>query len=299
MKHKILLCSICVFLFFSCKKEKKPTNAQTYPISFKVTGFSQTQVPIGGVGKTKTAALATQATDSIPVQKLVYILFSTGDAHATTLKRYTKGDASFGTITDNVPPGNYIATFIGGSDRLIVEDDEGKGEYTPFYFHYPSNQWDDTFYKRVPITVTSSGINQGVAIDRFTSRLDLIIKDAIPAGTSRITVTFSDTSLVDAKSGLKFYPGTNYTSKTINTADIGKTNYTITMYNLNNIKPFDVSISYYGINPNGPLDTKVIRNVVCKTNTRTILSGDLFTPTNSEFTIAINQDWNTPVTVNF
>lgn len=299
MKHKILLCSICVFLFFSCKKEKKPTNTQTYPINFKVTGFSQAQVPIGSVGKTKTAALAIQA-DSIPVQKLVYILFAvSSDPHATTLKRFTKGDAGFGTITDNVPPGNYIATFIGGSDGLIVEDDEGKGDYTPFYFYYPSTQWGDTFYKRVPITVTSSGINQGVALDRLTSRLDLVINDAIPTGTSRITVTFSDTSFVDAKSGVKLSPGTHLTSKTINAADIGKTNYTITMYNLNNIKPFDVSISYYGINPNGPLDTKVVRNVVCKTNTRTILSGDLFTPTNSTFTIAINQDWNTPVTVNF
>jgi hypothetical protein len=318
MKYQILLCSICAFLFFSCKKEQKaPDNVQKYPVSFKVTGFSQSQVPIDGkAGKTKTAALATEATDSIPIQQLVYILFKEDELTPTTIRRFTKGDPNFGVISDNVPAGNYIATFTGGTTRLkvITSGDPTVPEgdfYLPYYFtystiHYPRqgdpNTWDDTFYKQVPITVTSTGISQSVAMDRITSKLDFVINDPIPAGTTKIVVAFNDTIGVDVKRKIAFKtynPFINTTQQVISATDIGKTNYTISIFNLQNITPFDVTVSYYGANPNGPLNTKTIKNVVCKTNTRTILSGMLFTSSNIGFTIKVNQDWDTPLTVNF
>jgi hypothetical protein len=315
MKYQILLCSICAFLFFSCKKEQKASgNDQKYPVSFKITGFSESQIPIGGkAGKIKTTALAPQAIDSIPVQQLVYMLFGVNGTGPITVRKFTKGDPDFGIISDNVPAGDYIATFIGGSARLKIASfsDPRAGEYLPYFFTYSTNvyppsgdtnTWDDTFYKRVPITVTSSGINQGVTVDRITSKLDFVIKDPIPAGITKIVVAFNDTIAVDVKSkvAIKGYnPFINRTEQAISTADAGKTNYTISIFNLHNVTPFDVTVSYYGANPNGPLDTKVIKNVICKTNTKTTLSGYLFTPSNNEFTTTIDQAWDTPVTVNF
>lgn len=298
MKHRLLLCAICLSVLFSCKKEKKEPDTKLYPINFKVSGFSQTNVPIG-LGKAKTAALATQAADTIPVQKLTYLLFAT-DIQSSLLSQisFFKGSAGFGTITDKVAPGNYVAVFCGGSANM--------GVYTSTYpepragFGY-IDRWDDTFYKRVPITVTASGINMGVSLDRITARLDLVIKDAIPVGTTRIWMRFPDTLGYDATpGGVKLNTlGTNVSSKTITAADIGKTNYTISTYTLNNITPFDVTVSYYGPNPTAPLNTRIIKNVVCKTNTKTTLSGDLFTPGNNGFSIMVNQDWNTPITVGF
>jgi len=300
MKHRLLLCAICLSVLFSCKKEKKEPDTKLYPINFKVSGFSQTNVPIG-LGKAKTAALATQAADTIPVQKLTYLLFAT-DIQSSLLSQisFVKGSAGFGTITDKVAPGNYLAVFCGGSANMGIYQTTFPDPKPHTAFSYGGG-WDDTFYKRIPITVTANGINMGVSLDRITARLDLVIKDAIPVGTTRIGVSFPDTLGYDATNGrgeLSFI-GTNGFATTITTADIGKTNYTISRYTLNNITPFDVTVSYYGPNPNAPLNTKIIKNVVCKTNTKTTLSGDLFTPGNNGFSIMVNQDWNTPITVGF
>jgi hypothetical protein len=292
MKPKILLCCICAFLFFSCKKDKKVTpTTKLYPISFNLSGFTQTQVPIG---KAKTTSLTTQAADTVPVQSLVYMLFKIQPALTLiSQQRIEKGAVGFGTFTDNVAPGDYTAVFIGGSAALNI--------YAYNYFGYASGSgffttyWDDTFLTKVPITVTASGINQPVTMKRRTARLDVILKDAIPAGTTKITVSFRDTSQIEALSqyGNAAFVTTNVTTKTINAADIGTTNYTITANTVNDTKLFDVTISYYGANPAGPLGTKIVKNVLCKTNTKTTLSGNLFTPGNNEFDITVNQDWNT------
>ena len=290
-----LLCCICMFLLFSCKKDNKPhtpPDTKLYPMSFNVSGFNQTQVPIDGKGKIKTAALTTQATDTVPVQRIIYQLYTDEKYRKLISSRNSdKGSNNFGVFTDSVPPGNYVVSFGAGSLDLKVKTDYNYYYYT-YFFGTPS-YWDDTFFKSVPVKVTSSGINLNVSLDRVTAKLDLIIKDAIPAGTTKIAVSFPDLSCFDTILGTSGYPTTNGAVKTITGTDIGKTNYTISMNTFNNVKPFDVIINYYGSNPNGPLGTKTVKNVVCKHNTKTTLSGNLFTSGNSEFTITVNQDWNT------
>jgi len=306
MKQKILLYSICLCLFFACKKDKKTPDpaVKLYPISFNVSGFSTTLVP--NAGKAKTTALTTQA-DTAPVQYLEYILFPINQKLSISSRYESKGDAGFGTFTDNVPAGRYLAVFYGGITNIKADNLNYPYTYLYYAFNpiYPSQNytyWDDTFYKTIPVTVASSGtVNQDVSLDRVVSRLDVVLKDAIPTGTSKITVSFPDTAAFYLQTGLSSpeMVTQNVTTKTITTADIGKTNYTTTIYTRNDVTPFQVTISYYGSNLNGPLGTKTISDVVCKRNTRTILSGNLFTTGNSNFSILANQDWNTPITVNF
>jgi len=296
MKQKIILYSICLCLFFACKKDKKTPDPDTklYPISFNVSGFSQTNVPTAD--KAKTNSLTIQATDTIPVQSLYYAVYVDrgplyGHGPLVTYRRVLKGDQNFGQFKDNLPAGTYQALFCGGSNNLIFDIPD-------VAFYYNTHTWDDTFYKVVPFTVTSGPVNQSVVIPRRTAKLSLVIKDAIPTGTSKIVVHFSDSSSIKP-----YYPPaslvTNQTTQVINATDAGKTNYTFSMNTLNDTRPFDVTVDYYGPNPVGPLGTKIIKNVVCKPNTRTILSGYLFTQDNGQFTITVNQDWNPPVNVNF
>ena len=114
MKNTSLLCCIGILLMFSCKKDNKPDNThdnKLYPINFNISGFSQTNT-LAGISKTKTAALTTQAADTIPVQKLIYLLYTADANHRLITSRYyNKTAANFGTVTDSVPAGNYIATF--------------------------------------------------------------------------------------------------------------------------------------------------------------------------------------------
>jgi len=296
MKQKILLCGICALLLFACKKDKKAPDVKLYPISFNVSGFSQTGVPIDG--KAKTNSLNTQATDTVPVQSLYYMLYNNiGDL--ITTRRVNKGDANFGQFNDNVPAGSYRAVFCGGSSSLTA--------YQTKYFTYSTNPisnntpcyWDDTFFYSLSFIVANTGINESIEMHRETARLVLVITDAIPTGTSKIVVKYQDTASI-GYDGVHRYAAINTTSKTINATDIGTTNYTIVTNTLNDTKPFDVTVEYYGTNPVGPLGTKVIKNVVCKSNYITTLTGNLFSPGgNGQFALSIDTDWGTPVTVNF
>lgn len=304
MKHIIFLYLICALLV-SCKKDNKTTPTQKlYPVTFNLTEFSQTQIPIG---KTKPASLATQAADSITVRQLYYMLYNeTGSLIGANYKH--SGDKDFGTFTDQISPGKYYAVFCGGSDSLNVSGDGDlffTCSHTSDPFKY--RPWDETFYKKVPLTVDNSGaaINQAVVLDRITSRLDIVIKDPIPAGSTRLKFSYPDTIAVSTFSGSVARP--SYFSQFINkyvvnrmlsTADIGKSNYTITLYTLNNNAPFDLTVEYFGKSATDPIFTKTIKNVICKRNYRTILSGLLFYPGNTSFDIAVDPVWNT-VNLNF
>ena len=297
MKYKVLFCAICVVLF-SCKKDNKKDLTTLYPITFNINGFSQSYIPIG-VGKLKTAAVA----DTVPVQNLYYSLYNNSiGAIVVNSGSSIKGDAGFGSFTDSAPPGNYIAVFIGGSSSLIFHNlpYDAYFTYSTSITNHLPGYWGDTFYKRIPVTVTQSGVKLNVILDRVTAKLDLVIKDPIPTGTSKITVAFSDTVAINSLTGVKMGGlAANGVTKDITTTDVGKTNYLITMNTIHNSTPFDVTVSYYGANSTGPISSKVIKNVVCKTNTRTTLSGNLFTAGNGEFSITVNQSWNAPETINF
>jgi hypothetical protein len=290
-----------MFLLFSCKKDNKSPNHATklYPITFNISGFTVTNTPTDAAGKLKSTALATQAADSIPVNRLVYWLLDPKQSISYSVRVSNKGEAGFGTFTDNVAPGNYIIAFAGSSANLKFDGPNYFFTFAPVptYVGHPS-YWEETYFKTIPITVTSSGVNMDVSLSRITAKLDLVIKDPIPVGTSKIVVSFPDTATVMVKTGLGNGITTNGATKTISATDIGKTNYTISMNTLNNIKPFDVVVTYYGPDPSGPLGTKTIKNVVCKANTKTTLSGNLFDAGNAAFTITVNQDWNT-ATVDF
>ena len=306
MKQKILLCSVCLCLLFACKKDKKAPDpsAKLYPISVNVSGFSQSQVPTDGIAKTKT--LATQATDPIPVQTIYYMLIKGTGANIdlVSMRHVNKGDPNFTQFNDNVPAGDYSVVFFGGSSNLTPHD-AFPIPYFNYFLDYTSGgtlYWDDTFFKRVPFTVTNTGVNLAVEIPRVTARLVVVLKDAIPAGVTKIVVSFPDANAygINGPRTLPAVPSTTNTSTSIiKSTDIGTQNYTIAMNTLHDTTPFDVTISYYGSNQTGPLGTKTVKNVVCKTNTQTILSGNLFTQDNGQFQITVDQDWNAPVNVNF
>jgi hypothetical protein len=294
MKHNYILCGICLLLLFSCKKDKKnPPAEKLYPVSFNITDFSQIHVPIdGGVVKAKT----TTAIDTLPVTDLIFMLFNADGTALKELKRVTKTSTGFGKFTTSVAPGNYLAVFCGGPSSLKVSGDGTIGSLIGNL-----TVWGDTFYKKTSITVTSSAVSQNVALDRLSAQLVLNVNDAIPADVKKITVSYKDYQSIKASTGDRLVPqGVTVTnSATIVPANVGKTNYRIVMNTLNNVTPFAVTIKYFKADLNNAFATKTVTDVVCNQNVRTILSGNLFTPGNSGFTLTFDPAYNTPLTTEF
>jgi hypothetical protein len=296
MKHNFILFGICLVCMFSCKKDKKdPPAEKLYDLSFNVTGFSQTYVPIeGGVVKNKT----TTAVDTLPVTDLIFILFSADGKQVKDLKRVTKNTSGFGQFKTGIGPGNYVAAFCAGSSALSTSSNF----ITSYTINGKFRSWGDTFHKRIPITVSSSPVTENIELDRLTAQFVLNIIDPIPSDVTKVTVSFPDRPGIvpftgELGSASPYYISTN--TATFTAGDAGKANYRIVMNTLNNVTPFTVTIQYFKTDQVKAFATKIIKNIVCNRNVRTILSGNVFTPGNAGFTLSADSAYNAPITTEF
>jgi len=298
MNSKILLSLLCLLFLFSCKKEhQEEKEVPRYPVRFDLTGFTQTQQPID-VATIKTNSLTTNTgTDTIPVNQLFYFVYGRvvngAQPPLVAQKIINRTDAGFGVFTDDLPAGNYDIYFVGSSVTLKGLDLNGGG-----LTYYPQNSgWGDTFYKKIPITVTSTGINQTVQMERRSAQIVVNILDAIPANVTKIEVKYDDylAFYTNNTGGLKNYYGQAIVSKPVTTTDIGVTNFKVYANTIFTNVPAQVSIAYYTTGTS-PSDTKTV-TVTSQPNKRTVISGKLFSGNNT-FNITFD-DWNTPVTVGF
>lgn len=303
MNRKILLSLLCLLFLFSCKKEHQEENeTPRYPVRFDLNGFTQTQQPIDGAPIKTNSLTANTTTDTIPVNQLFYFVFKESGA-LVAQKTVSKTSSGFGVFTDDLPAGNYVVYFLGSSTNLditanngislpnvVISPDGNAG--SPLYGY---NSWGDTFYKKIPVTVTSAGIVQTVQMERISAQLIFNIEDAIPANIGKIEVTYNEP--------ISFYfytsnnpPNKHYISRSLSSADVGSTNIKLYGNTLNTLTPITFSISYFATGSNSPVDTKTV-TVTSQPNKRTVISGKLFTG-NSVFDITYDTNWDT-VTVGY
>lgn len=289
MKHSLLLCAALILLFCSCSKEKRITpgdGGKKYPVKFDVSGFTQIYEPQGGAtGKVRTADV-----DSLPVTTLAYVVFK--DNQIVSIKTSKKGDVGFGTFTDELSPGSYQIALGGGSPAVVyIQNNTYQSDFGAALLY-----GDDLFFKKVPLTVTNTAVTQAIELKRISSQLVVNINDAIPANVSSIRVSLKDTTGYIMTKQQYFSYNEHTVTKQISAADAGKINYRIVVNNSHNVTPFTITVSYV---QSGKTVSKVISNVVCKTNMRTILSGNLFGSSSTDFDMKIDRNWNAPVYIDF
>jgi hypothetical protein len=272
MKRYITYCLVIAALITSCKKDKKnnPDAKKLYPITFNISGLKQTTKTSGITGKLTINALP----DS--TQKLYYVL----SGAQTKLLFQTSAVPGFGIIKDSLPAGNYTVGLIQARGNL---------QSTNSAFTTDS----DTYFKLLPITVSNGPINSNVTLDRINGKLEVNIEDAIPATISSISVTItSDANNFLISAGAKPQsPVIRTYTKTITPADIGKTNVKISGPIFNVTAPFSVTIKATGTGTS--YLPKKVDNVTCDRNTKTTLTGKLFTAPTSGFDISINGSFDT------
>lgn len=299
MKRFLLICSALSILFFSCKKDQTanptPPDNKTYPITFSLSGFEQTYVPIG---KANTPGKKINDVDSIPVNKLYFLLLkdTSENGGIQSYKEVTKTTSGFGVFKEDVPAGQYTAIFIG-SNGGIMDTKVKPALFSAFNY--------ETFYSKIPVTISNAGVSQNVEMGRVTGQLVLNINDAVPAGVTKIEMTYTSATYFEVFTGLKktFTPMTKTVA--LNATDAGKTNYRVIANLLaSDNGVFSVTIKYYKTSQTTATGSVTIPNVQCKTNVRTILSGNLFTNdppagVGQNFTIKLDTTWNAPITTEF
>ena len=345
MKNNLTLSMALCLIVFSCKKEDQSqiapqakSDAKKYAVNFDVSSFSQSVESMRAKGSAKIMAggSAISAMDSLKnrIDQLRYLVYdSAGMALSSVNQQYLANGSfysykqtvsgndgtygrPFGSIVDSLPSGKYSIVFLGTNMYNYLFNDRFDEDWeVPLNL---SNIFDDrsldfsplatgeTFYKKLSIVVAKTDLKQDVCLDRVTGKLEINIKDAIPANANKFDFRFYEAPNT-------FYLGsgtaserTNYGDETdedfgvkmwhpvqIKDSEKGMTNYKVPPYIVfGSDKMFTVEIRCFDAS-NKLIAKKTVSNVQVFKNKRTILTGKLF-DNNSQalFNVTVNSDWN-------
>lgn len=272
MKRNIFICAVIALLFVSCDKNDPQ---QLHQVTFNVSVFSQSKEPIR-----MPAATILDDQDGTALTDL-YIFDGTNQ-----LAHQTNDQEDFGTVTLNLTHGIHNLSFVCTRSTGL--------SYNAGVLSATSLR--PTFGKTLALNVSASTPAQDLTLERLTGLVSVTIKDAFPAAANEIEFVINPryTSL-----DIATLCGTNaeeYKTKVSCASRVGQTNVA---YSFNILAPTrteeftaDVTINIY--NSSGAVIYSVtIDDVRMAANTKTLISGNLFTAPSASVTV--NTAWNADI----
>ena len=268
---KVLFLSAFVALLIGCKGQNDPEQVQA--VQFKVSTFTQTTEPMNTPRKAPILddEGGTALTD-------LFIFDGT-----TQLAHQTSDAQDFGTVVLNLTHGNHNLSFIlTRSAGITVEN--GVMTFTSVR---------STFGKLLALNVTASTGAQDLTLDRISGQLQLTINDAFPTTANEIEFVVNPRYSQLNVTNLQAVNGASWNQRVSCTAKQGQSGVS---YTFNHICPSltdeytaDVTINIY--NAGGSvIYTVTIDDVRFASNTKTMLSGNLFTSPSAS--VSVNHTWN-------
>ena len=270
---KLFFISALAALLIGCKGQNDP--AQVQAVKFTVSAFEQTVVP----NSTRRAPIL----DDEGGQALTDLYVFDG---TTQLAHQTSDAEDFGTVVLNLTHGNHNLSFIlTRSTGIEVEN----GVMT-------FGSVRSTFGKLLALNVTASTSAQDLTLDRISGQLQLTINDAFPTTAAEIEFVVNPRYSQLNVTNLQAVNGASWSQKVSCTAKQGQSGV---QYTFNHIAPSlteeytaDVTINIY--NAGGAvIYTVTIDDVRFAANTKTMLSGNLFTTPSAS--VGVNTSWNSNI----
>jgi hypothetical protein len=279
MKNLLILSSLLVVLFLGCKKTEDQSytpDEKTYSVTFDASTLTTHLQDYSKAGNS-----VSELGDTLKnyCRKLNYHLFRADGTYLRTIwQQEGMGQGVTGIVKDDLVAGSYIALFIGYEGAFIGENPT---DLPNLFMETWYIFWPGVYMKRIDFTVSNSNIVRNVRMTRVTGAVDVNIEDALPVNAARITL-----EAIDDVKNLYFVDSTRntfhkkYQEFTISADQKGQTNTRFVMNVINTFKPFTLVIKCqdkFG----GVLSQKVVNNVMCYKNRKTMLSGKLFSPSTS------------------
>ncbi|MCW3465220.1 hypothetical protein [Chitinophaga nivalis] len=300
MKSFLFLLMMTAVLLTACKKDQPATTPQPgsetpqYALQLNVSAFSQST---GAIDSHTPAATGKAAPLS---DKIRYLLYRVWDANTTdgikNIFQRSSVDTGFGQILDTLPSGRYIITILASKDSLF------NGTTTDgFDDVLPSS---DIFYKRLEVSVKGA-VNQSVLLDRYVSKISVLVKDRIPYDVSYLTLKVQDSNDFTRPAYFHLLTGEisngvmgshYYREWTIPIPDSlkGTTNFRFETYVLNTSNSLiDLYFTGKDATKNRIVSGKSVNSVRLENNKNTLLTGTLFDnyPGGNGVTVGVNADW--------
>ena len=285
-KAFFLTFSIICLLFAGCKKN----NTEFATVNVRVSDFSITQEDIN----------SRQDPASYEAVKAVTLAFYGSSGYEaykyTQYKDNTSTYTTFGTFTATLPVGNYTLVAVA----YAYNDGDVFTLTSPTEAGYTSERPRETFCPTQAVTVpNATTLNLNVELNRISSMLQILSTDGRPAEATKIRTTFS-------KGGKGFDPTTGLATTDAGFSQINNPSSSVGNNIQVSIFPFlytneetmNVTIEALDAD-NNVLITNTINEVPFKRNRKTILTGQVYTPSNSGASFTLNTDWLEDVNVPF
>lgn len=276
MKQSILLCAISALMLVSCKQESpKPVQA----VTFRVSSFDQSTEPMNSPRKAPQSTILDDE-GGVALTDL-YVFDGT-----TQLAHQTNDDPAFGTVTLNLSHGNHSLSFVCTRSTGLSYS-EGV---------LSASSLRSTFGKTLALNVSASTPAQDLTLERLTGLVSVTINDEFPATANQIEFimnpryTSLDIATLCGVSGSEFRQKVSCTSK------VGQSGV---QYSFNILAPSldeeftaDVTINIYN-SASAVIYSVTIDDVRMAANTKTLISGNLFTSPSASVTV--NTTWNSNI----
>ena len=276
---KLFLCAAIAVSLLACKSKDEPENLQKQQVTFKVTAFEQSTEPMNSPRKAPQATILDDEGGAALTD--LYVFDGT-----TQLAHQTNDDPSFGTVTLDLTHGNHNLSFIcTRSTGISVEN--GVMTFTGIR---------PTFGKLLALNVSSSTPAQNLELDRITGMLYVTINDEFPATANQIEFILANKYNSINVASLLGVNGAEWSQKVSCTGKVGQSGV---QYNFSTICPSlteeytsDLTINIYN-SLDAVIYSVTIEDVRFAANTKTLLSGNLFTTPSAS--VSVNHTWNTNI----
>ena len=273
MKKVLILSAFAALVFVGCKSKDEPKSIKE--VQFTVSTFQQSTQPMH----------APQATilDDEGGMALTDLYVFDG---TTQLAHQTNDQQDFCTVTLNLTHGSHSLSFILTRSTGMSYD---AGVLTMTSIR-------PTFGKLMALNVSGSTGAQDLTLDRITGQLQLTINDAFPTTANEIEFVVNPRYSQLNVANLQGVNGDEWSQRVSCTAKQGQSGV---QYTFNTICPSltdeytaDVTINIY--NAGGSvIYTVTIDDVRFASNTKTLLSGNLFTTPSAS--VGVNTSWNSNI----
>ena len=273
MKKFLSICALAALLI-GCKGQNEPEQVQA--VKFQISTFTQTTEQMNAPRKAPIL-------DDEGGQALTDLFIFEG---TTQVAHQTSDDANFGTVVLNLTHGNHNLSFILTRSTGITYED---GVIT-------FGSVRSTFGKLLALNVTASTGAQDLTLDRISGQLQLTINDVFPTTAAEIEFVVNPRYSQLNVTNLQAVNGASWNQRVSCTAKQGQSGVS---YTFNHIAPSlteeytaDVTINIY--NAGGAvIYTVTIDDVRFAANTKTMLSGNLFTTPSAS--VGVNTSWNSNI----
>jgi|GEM_PF-1484245 len=189
MKRSLLL-SILLVSLFSCKSSSEDSTQDgapnLHPVEFKIGNIYE------DLPELKTASTFSSGDSALNrLGFLYYLVFDATGKFVHQIKQ-SKGDVSFGLVSDQLKAGQYTAVLVSCTDEMVISGNLTLLTNTKLK---TTSNTGDIFYKKLSFNVTADGFSQPVLLDRVVGCVEMRITDRIADNVAKVEFTIENEML--------------------------------------------------------------------------------------------------------